>query len=139
MVPASGGEVSSVWWTAPVVAAPVAGVVALVTALITALVTIGIAERKMRRDFRLEFAAEGVAHQLMMDAEWPLRSFGVIKSHLGGFDDEELRRILVRAGAIRFTSESGKELWGLLERNRERLGDLTVGEEPGRRRGKVQG
>lgn len=134
-IPASEAVVSasSIWVNAGVAAAIVAGAVGIVTAFLTALVTIGVAERKLRRDFRLEFAAEGVAHQLMMDPEWRLRSFDVIKQHLGGFDDDDLRRILVRAGAIRFSSASGKELWGLLERNRHLLGATTINEEPGHR------
>ncbi|QCP53115.1 hypothetical protein FAZ95_28965 [Trinickia violacea] len=141
MIPASSADVgsTSVWLSPPVVAALVAAIVALLTALITAFVTVGVAERKLRRDFRLEFAAEGVAHQLMMDPEWSLRSFAVIKHHLGGFDDDDLRRILVRAGAIRFSSPSGKELWGLLERNHHLLGATTISEEPGHRSGKTQG
>ena len=134
-IPASEAVVSasSIWVNAGVAAAIVAGVVALITAFITAVVTIGVAERKLRRDFRLEFAAEHVAHQLMMDDQWSLRSFAVIKQHLGGFEDDDLRRILVRAGAIRFTSRSGKELWGLLERNRHLLGAATIDDEPGQR------
>jgi hypothetical protein len=100
-------------------AAVVAGVVALVTAIVTALLTISISERKLRRDFGLEFAAEQVTRELMQ-SEWPLRSFNVIKIHLGGFEDDELRKMLVKAGAIRFESKSGSELWGLLARNRHR-------------------
>lgn len=42
-----------------------------------------------------------------------------IKKRLGGFDDEELRRIMVRAGAVRFEGSDGKELWGLISRNKE--------------------
>jgi len=134
-IPAGEAAISSasVWVNAGVAAAVVAGVVGIVTAFITAVVTIGVAERKLRRDFRLEFAAESVAHELMMDAEWTLRSFDVIKRHLGGFDDDDLRRILVRAGAIRFWSISGEELWGLLDRNRHRLGATDVNDEPGHR------
>jgi hypothetical protein len=110
-------------------AAAVAGIVALVTACATAVVTIALAERKMRRDFRLDFAAERVAHELML-TKWRLRSFALIKSHLSGFEDNELRRILVKAGAIRFTSKSGFELWGLLDRNRYLLGMHRVPWDP---------
>ena len=104
--------------------------VALVTALITSLVTIGLAERKLRRDFRLEYAAETVARQLMQHKDWRLRSFRVIKHHLGGFSDDELRQILVRSGAIRFTSQSGNELWGLLERTQDMLGVERIDDDP---------
>jgi len=107
---------ASVWWSAQVVAAVIAGLVAIVTALIT----LNGAEGRLRREFRLEFAAEHVARELMNDPRWEQRSFEAIKSRLGGFADDDLRRILVRAGAIRF-SVSGKEHWGLLERNRAQL------------------
>jgi len=35
--------------------------------------------------------------------------------------DIELRKVLVRAGAVRFEGPGGKEMWGLLERNSEKL------------------
>lgn len=114
---------------AHVVSALIAGAVALVTALGTGIVTYLVAERKLRREFRLENAAERVAHDLMT-TRWRLRSFILIKAHLGGFDDDELRKILVRAGAIRFTSRSGHELWGLLSRNRDLLGSYRVPWDP---------
>jgi hypothetical protein len=117
------------WSQAQLGAALVAGVVALVTAIVTALVTISISERKLRRDFGLEFAAERVAHELMQ-SKWRLRSFDVIKFHLGGFEDDDLRKMLVKAGAIRFASKSGFELWGLLSRNRDLLGLTRVPWDP---------
>jgi hypothetical protein len=54
----------------------------------------------------------------------------VIKVHLGGFADDELRKILVRAGAVRFEAKSGSELWGLLERNHDLLGVTKVPWDP---------
>jgi hypothetical protein len=81
-----------------------------------------LADQKARLDNKAVFAAERVAHELMMDKEWCWRSFKIIKHHLGGFEDDELRKILVRAGAIRVTSSSGEEMWGLLDRNREGIG-----------------
>jgi len=97
--------------------------VALVTSLITTIATMFIGERKLRRDYQLEYAAERVARQLMKDRYWRLRSFKTIKSHIGGFEDEELRQILVRSGAVRFWKKDDRtELWGLIERNTHRLG-----------------
>jgi hypothetical protein len=111
-------------------AAIVAGAVALVTSAITSRLTLRSAEHRLRREFQLEFAAERVAHELMRDSRWTLRSLDLLKIHLGGFKDDELRRVLVRAGAIRFESRSGKELWGLLDRNRHRLGITKIDEDP---------
>jgi hypothetical protein len=39
----------------------------------------------------------------------------------GGFSDDDLRQLLVRAGALRFEGSNGDELWGLRERNQDRL------------------
>ena len=91
----------------------------VVTALITGLVTFSIQERKLRTHLRTEFMAEEVARTLLEDERWKKRSFVEIQKRLGGFEDNELRKILVRAGAVRFVSEEEKELWGLLSRNRD--------------------
>jgi hypothetical protein len=77
--------------------------------------------QRLRSEFALEFAAETAVRTLLMDERWPKRSFMIIKSHLGGFADDELRKLLVRAGAVRFTWKS-QEYWGLLDRNRAALG-----------------
>lgn len=85
-----------------------------------------LSEEAFQRQYQLEFAVERVARELLMDEDWRLRSFKVIAHHLSGFGEDELRKILVRAGAIRFDSEAGQELWGLLDRNRDRLGVQTA-------------
>jgi hypothetical protein len=79
-----------------------------------------LAEQKARLDNRAMYAAERVAHELLMHPAWAQRSFGAIQHRLGGFEEDELRRILVQAGAVRFTS-GGNEYWGLIERNRDAL------------------
>jgi hypothetical protein len=88
-----------------------------------------IQERKLARDYQLEDSAQRVARKLLSES-WRLRSFKVIRHHLGGFTEDELRRILVRCGAIRFMSKNGTELWGLLERNREKLGITKIDLDP---------
>jgi len=40
----------------------------------------------------------------------------VIQHHIGGFESNELRKLLVRAGAVRFMAADGTELWALRER-----------------------
>ena len=49
-----------------------------------------------------------------MHPAWAQRSFGAIRHRLGGFEENELRRILVQAGAVRFAA-AGNEYWGLIE------------------------
>ena len=115
-----------------VTAAIVGGMVALVTALLTVVVT----ARQQRRQFQLDleklrheaaedflrdrdqsrtqFMAERVAVELIQETTFSFRTFEQIAKRLGGFEEDELRRILVRAGAVRF--EGREELWGLLSR-----------------------
>ncbi len=94
------------------------------TAFVTALASFLMQERRMRFEFaqmRTEFMAEQVARQLLEHEQWKRRSFDAIKYRLGGFDDDELRKILVRAGAIRFEDSNSRKFWGLINRNRESL------------------
>ncbi len=93
-----------------------------ITAFITALVTFIIQERKLKVEMikvRTEFMAEQAAKQLLESEQWQRRSFERIQKRLGGFEENELRKILVRAGAVRFEGDDGKEYWGLISRNRD--------------------
>jgi hypothetical protein len=93
-------------------------VVPAVVAFFTALFTFGIQERRLKREYMLDFMAEKAARELLESKEWKKRSFTTIKARLGGFTDDELRKVLVRAGAVRFKGKDGnEELWGLLKRN----------------------
>ena len=91
------------------------------TAVITGLVTFAVQERRLRMEFRTEFMAEQAARSLLENERWKKRSFEEIKKRLGGFEDDELRKILVRAGAVKFEATDGKEFWGLIFRNKDDL------------------
>jgi hypothetical protein len=117
------------WFSVQMNAAIIAGVVSLSITLIVVLVAIILTKRKVHHNFNLEFAAEGVAREMLMDRKWPYRTFRVLKYHLCGFTDDELRKILVRAGGIRLTA-GGQEVWGLLSRNREYLSVEEIKEAP---------
>lgn len=93
----------------------------LATAIITGLVTFSVQERKLKSELRTEFMAEQVAKALLEDEKWVKRSFAEIQKRLGGFEEDELRKILVRAGAVHFVAENGQEMWGLLFRNRNSI------------------
>lgn len=80
-----------------------------------------LAQQRIRREYLLQFRAETVAKALLSHRQWRLRTFATIKHHLGGFNDDELRRILVQAGAVRFVDAQGIEVWGLIDRNLELL------------------
>jgi len=95
--------------------------IAFVTALLTGVVSFLVQERKLRTDLRTEFMAEEAVKRLLKSPKWQKRSFEEISKRLGGFQGNELRKLLVRAGAVRFTGEAEQELWGLVERNENDL------------------
>jgi hypothetical protein len=65
---------------------------------------------------KVEFMAELTARHFLGHKSFTDRSFDTLRNHLGGFTDDELRRILVRAGAIRVYRDDGSEWWRLLSR-----------------------
>lgn len=58
--------------------------------------------------------AEEAIHGLLLDESFRQgRSFDQIKRRVGGFEDVELRKLLVRSGAIRYyRARDNKEVWG---------------------------
>jgi len=75
--------------------------------------------KKLREQNRTEFMAESTAKHFLNHKSYTDRSFETLRKHLGGFEDNELRKILVRAGAIREIREDGSEWWRLLSRMNE--------------------
>ena len=95
--------------------------VSAITALITAIAAFHLQERKLKWELRTEFMAEQAVRTLLQHKKWQKRSFDEIKRRLGGFGEDELRKILVRAGAVSFEGKDGVELWGLVSRNEPNL------------------
>lgn len=77
--------------------------------------------KKLQESHKTDFMAETTAIHFLSHKSFTDRSFETLKEHLGGFDDDELRKILVRAGAIRVFREGDEknEWWRLLSRNKE--------------------
>jgi hypothetical protein len=117
------------WFPDQMDAAMIANAVSFNIAFIVALAAAILAIRRMRQSFDFEFAAEGAARAMLSDRKIPYRTFRSLKYHLGGFTDDELRKILVRAGGIRLTA-GGEEVWGLLARNRKYLSAGAINEAP---------
>jgi hypothetical protein len=65
---------------------------------------------------KTEFMAEETARHFLSHKGYTDRSFETLQMHLGGFEEDELRKILVRAGAIRVYREDGSEWWRLISR-----------------------
>jgi hypothetical protein len=95
----------------------VPALVALAVALLTSLGTFWLQRERLRTELRTQFMAEAAIVHLLEDKRWGRRSFAAIQHRIGGFGDDELRQLLVRAGAVRFRSGTGEELWGLRKRN----------------------
>ena len=100
-------------WTTVVTAV----LVAAFTSAITGILTFLVQERKLRADLRTEFMAERALLKLLESPRWEHRTFKEIKKRVGGFQDDELRKLLVRTGAVRFEGKGEDEFWGLVSRN----------------------
>lgn len=94
----------------------------VITAVVAAIGAFLIQEIRWRKEFKTEFMAERAVRKLLMHKKWKQRSFEEIEKKLGGFEPEELRKLLVRSGAVRFYgSVADKEFWGLISRNKDAL------------------
>jgi hypothetical protein len=95
--------------------------------------TSATARERLRAEMRTEFMVHEAINQLLHHKEWTRRSFGIIKYHIRGFADDELRKLLVSAGAVAFDGRKvvdGEriEYWGLRTRNSHLLGYTAVDE-----------
>lgn len=70
----------------------------------------------VKAQHRTEFMAENTVRHFLSHQGFTDRSFETLRKHLGGFDDDELRKILVRAGAMRVYRDDGTEWWRLISR-----------------------
>ena len=77
--------------------------------------------RILQEQHKVEFMAETTARHFLAHKGFTDRSFETLRNHLGGFTDDELRKILVRAGAMRTYREDGSEWWRLLSRMEESI------------------
>lgn len=79
--------------------------------------------RNEQEKHNADMMSERAARHYLSNPKFRARTFRTLKKHLGGWDHDEdgLRRILVRAGAVRsYKSEpdgSKTELWELLGRD----------------------
>ena len=80
-----------------------------------------------REQHRTEFMAEQTARALLSHKGFTDRSFEALQRHLGGFEEDELRKILVRAGAMRIYREDGSEWWRLVSRMDEFIEQKELG------------
>ena len=102
----------------------ISGVSAIIGGLISYFLQNIKHKQEMQKLFeanKTEFMAKNTARYFLNHKTHIERSFTTLKQHLGGFEDNELRRILVRAGAIRSfrNGDENDEWWRLLDRQDE--------------------
>ncbi len=68
---------------------------------------------------KTDHMAEKTALHYLNHKGYTDRSFELLCKRLGGFEENDLRKILVRAGAVRYIREDGTEWWRLLSRIQE--------------------
>ena len=97
-----------------------------IAALVAGICTFAIQERRLKSEERrlsMKFQSDSKALQavtrLLSTDGWALRGFDEIQKRLGGYEGDELRRILIAAGALKAEGKDGRELWGLISRNPE--------------------
>lgn len=87
----------------------------------------------LREQNKTEFMAEEAAKHYLQHPNYTDRSFAHLEKTLGGYAGDDLRRLLVRAGAVRIFRSDGSEWWRLLERNDEAIArremSATLGED----------
>jgi len=98
--------------------------IALIPAIITAIISYLLSSYEIKR-YKADSMAERSAKHFLKHKTFTDRSFKTIKKYLGGWDNDEdaLRRILVRTGAVRVfrEEEENEEWWYLLSRAAERI------------------
>jgi 5-bromo-4-chloroindolyl phosphate hydrolysis protein len=75
---------------------------------------------------KTEHMAEEAVRHYLSHKGYTDRSFELLSQRLGGFEDDELRKLLVRAGAVRYMRKNGTEWWRLLSRMAEAGGKAEV-------------
>ena len=89
-------------------------------AFLTAFLTVQRQRERLREELKLEYSTENAIRALLTNKSYKKRGFRKIKHHLRGFETEdELRRALIRAGAVAFSGQGDEEMWGLISRNEE--------------------
>lgn len=91
-----------------------AAIIAAVVSLIVALLNSAFAFIKFRSENTLTRQTERAIRKLIKATEDRYVPFRIIRHHIGGYAEDELRQILVRCGAIRFADQNMVEHWALL-------------------------
>jgi hypothetical protein len=107
-----------------------AALIAAVVSLTVALLNNAFAVIKFRSENTLSRQTERAIRKLIKATDDRYVPFRIICHHIGGYSDDELRRILVRCGALRFADTNMVEHWALLStiprKQRSRLTAIEI-------------
>ncbi|MEM1364544.1 MAG: hypothetical protein AAGH82_02230 [Pseudomonadota bacterium] len=95
--------------------------IAAIVALVVAYFASRGAEARLRDRYERELSPQKLARQVLLAKRTKCLPFASLKAHFGGLSDDQLRRALLGAGALRFKAADGTEEWGLIARNKSRL------------------
>jgi hypothetical protein len=116
-----------------ITSAVTSGIVAIISGLITYIIQerkiqaekskiqkqFKIERDKLEEQYKTERRADVALSKFLNHVRFKRRSFGYVREKIGGFSDDELRKMLVRNGAVRsFGTKDGKEWWELLNEYR---------------------
>jgi|SRR5690606_19981912 len=94
----------------------------LIGTVLGGVISYFLQKQRFNQDFKIfletyktDFMAESTIKHFLNDKKFKERKFSTIQKHLRGFEEDELRKLLIRAGAICKENNDGEELWGLLE------------------------
>ena len=99
-----------------------AGLFGLIGVVVGGLISWLIQKDRASTDMRIALEAVKTAQYFLSHKGYTDRSFELLSKRLGGFEEDELRRILVRAGAVRYIrADDNSEWWRLLSRSDEAI------------------
>lgn len=113
-----------------------AAIIVAAVSLILSIYNSVMATRFDKERVVADYNAVRVIRKLLKHEKMPYRSFSILRHYVGGFSDDELRKLLVRAGAIRAISADDREVWALWRRAIKYTGSKNA--LPARLGGKVQ-
>ena len=79
------------------VAALIATAVSVITVIAPSLHTV----KRLRREFTLDIQPEAIDKTLLRCPKWRFPTFKTLNYQIAGFEEDELRQVLIRAGVVR--------------------------------------
>lgn len=82
--------------------------------------------KKIQEENKTDYMAVTTIKKFLNDEKYKDRKFSTIKSHLRGFEENELRKLLIRSGAICLNGKDDDEFWTLLDKKEKNISDIKL-------------